>query len=142
MKRIDHEIMIEQNNSYTIIRLMDKEESKDGKFVSGTWQHTGKSYNDQEIKFTSDNPQYYYWEWHGPHAGAISIGTKMGRGSHKAGEETMFQVLINLLFARRMANGKFQVGGVLPNGGGLLTYNVKPHFFAGPILWSPTQYER
>ncbi len=147
MLRNDHRIMIEQNvdgeTHWTTIRLIDKLESKDGKSVTGSWKHTSDSYNDQEIKFTSDNPQYLYWEWNGgPHGGDFSIGSKMGRASHKAGEDEIFQVLITLDFAKRMADGAFKVASVLGNGSGKLKYNVNPHFKAGDITWTVVRYER
>ena len=49
MIRNDHRLMIEQNvdgeSHWTTIRLMDKEESKDGKSVTGSWKPTDESYN-------------------------------------------------------------------------------------------------
>lgn len=146
MLRSDHRIMISQNvdgaDHWTTIRLSDKTEAKDGTSVTGTWRHTAESYNDTEIQFTSDNPQYLYWEWNGgPHGGDMTIGSKMGRASHKAGEDEMFQVLITLHYAKRQANGYFAVGSVLPEGSGELTYNVNPHFQKGPITWTVVRYE-
>jgi hypothetical protein len=147
MLRSDHRIMIEQNvdgeNHWTTIRLIDKQESKDGSSVTGSWKHTSESYNDEEITFTSAHPQYLYWEWKGgPHGGNFSIGVKMGRASHKAGEDEIFQVLITLDLAKRMANGAFRVGSVLGNGSGRLTYDVNPHFKKGDITWTVVRYER
>jgi hypothetical protein len=139
--------MISQNvdgeDHWTTIRLMDKTESADGKSVTGTWRHTNQSYNDEEIKFTSDSPEHLYYEWNGgAHGGNLSIGGKMGRASHKAGEDEIFQVLIFLDYVRRLANGSFKVGSVLNEGTGRLTYNVNPHFKAGDITWTATRYER
>jgi hypothetical protein len=147
MLRNDHRLMIEQNvdgeTHWTTIRLIDKLESKDGKSVTGSWKHTSDSYNDKEILFTSDNPQYLYWEWNGgPQGGDFSIGSKMGRASHKAGEDEIFQVLITLDFAKRMADGAFKLASERGNGSGKLKYNVNPHFKAGEITWTVVRYER
>jgi len=147
MLRNDHQIMIEQDvdgeNHWTVIRLTDKSESRDGKLITGTWKHTSDSYNDKEIKFTSDHPQYLSWEWRGgAHGGDLSIGSKMGRASHKAGEDEIFSVMILLKLVRREACGTFKVGSVLKTGAGNLTNGVNPHFNKGAIEWSVNRYER
>lgn len=142
MLRQDHKIMITQNKSWTTLKLKDKEEFKGVvSVVRGTWSHTSESYNDQEIKFTSDNPQYYYWEWVGAHVGVLSIGSKMGRASHREDEKEIFQVLIALYGVIRAESGKFEViAGSNGEGIGNLTYNVNPHFEKGNIFWTPTRY--
>ena len=95
------------------------------------------------LRFTSDSPEYLYWEWKGgPQGGNFAIGSKMGRASHKAGEDEIFQVLITLDFAKRMANGAFKVGSVLGDGSGRFTYNVNPHFTKGDITGTMVRYER
>ncbi len=62
MLRSDHRIMISQDvhgeDHWTTIRLADKIETKDGTSITGTWKPSADSYNNAEIKFTSDNPQY------------------------------------------------------------------------------------
>ncbi len=141
--RQDHRIMISQGEEshYAVIRLIDKSESDDGRLVTGKWKHTSDSYNDQEILFTSDNPEYLYWEWRGgPQGGDLQIGSKMGRASHKAGEDEIFQVLITLYLAKRLAGGYFKVGSVLGEGAGKLTYDVNPHFKKGDITWTVVRY--
>jgi hypothetical protein len=151
MLRQDHRLMISQQvdgaDHWTTIRLMDQAETRPSDSdtgdtsVSGNWRPTSDSYNDEEIKFTSDNPQYLYWEWKGnARGGDISIGSKMGRASHKAGEDEYFQVLIKLFYARRLANGTFKVASTLDEGAGKLTYNVNPHFKAGDITWTVVRY--
>ncbi len=147
MLRSDHRIMISQDvhgeDHWTTIRLADKIETKDGTSITGTWKPSADSYNNAEIKFTSDNPQYLYWEWSGgPHGGDLSIGSKMGRASYKEGEDTYFQVLITLRFIKRQANGTWKVGSVLPDGAGELTYRVDPDFEKGAITWEVVRYER
>jgi hypothetical protein len=144
--RQDHRIMISQlvngEDHWTTVRLMDKSESADGRSVTGQWRHTDQSYNDKEIKFTSDHPEYLYWEFSQPnaHGGVLKIGSKMGRASHKEGEDTIFQVLITLYNVKRQAGGRFAVGGVLDEGAGKLTYNVDPHFEKGDITWTVVRY--
>ena len=140
-----HQIMISQTvggeDHWTIIRLQDKHEAADGTFIRGTWRHTDKSYNDQEIKFTGDNPEYLYWEWRGnAKGGDFSIGSKMGRASHKAGEDEYFQILITLLFCKRTAGGTFKIASVLNEGAGKLTYNANPHFEKGDITYTIVAY--
>lgn len=143
MLRNDHEIMIEQESSWTILRLIDKQESKaNGGFITGTWKHTDKSYNDTEIKFTSSHPQHLYFEWYGG-IKTLLLGVKMNSiSSHKEGEEPYFQRLIQMTGIDRTAMSQFKVMSVLKSGTGLLTYNVNPHFKAGEMLWTPIRYER
>lgn len=143
MLRSDHRIMIEQGEEshYAVLRLLDKQETQDGSLVTGIWKHTSETYNDTEIKFTSDNPQYFYWEWRGPHSGTLSLGVKMGRASHRDDEKEIFQILITLYQVRRTAMGYFEIASVIKPGAGKLTYNVNPHFTAGDILWTPVRYE-
>src|SRR5438105_718869 len=93
-KRADHRIMISQQfdgvDHYTPIRLRERtvEGEDENNFTSGIWKHTDESYNGEEIKFTSDHPKYLYWEWKSTDpGGSLNIGTKMGRASHKTGEE-------------------------------------------------------
>ncbi len=156
MLRRDHEIMLEQEDKSANIILIDKQEMPDGSLVSGTWKSSysremgvWNTYNDKEVVFTSVNPQYYYWEWRGPHQADINIGVKMGRASHKEGEDEIFQVLITLYNARRLATGKFEAGTLLrkkfagyevPLGGGRLMNNVGSDFTAGSINWTMTSY--
>jgi hypothetical protein len=128
-----HRIMISQEvdgaDHWTIIQLQDKTEARDGTLVTGSWQHTSESYmeNGKEVKFTSDNAEYLYWEWRGNASGGnFAIGSKMKRASHKAGEDEMFQVLISLLFCKRLA--------------GKLTYRVSPHFEKGDITYNIRAY--
>lgn len=52
----------------------------------------------------------------------------MGRASHKAGQDSIFQVLMILSSVKRDANGCFHIPGSNGDGTGLLTYNVNPHF--------------
>lgn len=126
---------------YTVIKLADKQELFGGRLVQGTWRHTDKSHDDSMIKFTSDNPQYLFWQWAGgPAGGLMRIGSKMGRGSHKAGEEEMFQVLITLSSVKRDANGYFHLSASSGEGTGLLAYNVNPHFKSGVIEFSVVRY--
>ncbi len=137
-----HELMISQAEHYVVVALQDKTELVNDS-VSGTWKHTSKSYNDEEIKFTSDNPQYLYWEWQAMEPGGVlTIGSKMGRASHKAGEDEYYQILITLLGVKRNADGKFKVASAAEEGDGKLTYNVNPHFKAGAITWGVVRYER
>ena len=141
--RSDHRLMIAQGEEshYAVLRLADKTETADGRLVTGRWKHTSESYNDTEILFTSDSPEYLYYEWKGgPHGGDLSIGSKMARASHKAGEEEYFQVLITLDYVQRLAGGNFKVGSVLKEGSGRLTYNVNPHFEKGAITWTVVRY--
>jgi hypothetical protein len=133
--------MIEQTvdgeSHYTVIWLKDKHESDDGKSVNGTWGHTSLSYNNKEIKFTGDNPQYLYWQWDGgPHGGDLSISSKMGRASHKAGEDEVITVYIKLSQVKRLANGRFE-----GEGSGKLTYRIGSDFKAGDIAWSVNRYD-
>lgn len=140
--RNDHAIMIIQNDHWTTIRLNDRDEES-STVVTGRWKHTSQSHNDEEIKFTSDNPKYLYWEWKGGDPGGILyIGSKMGRASHKAGEEEIFQILITLSGVKRFADGKFKVASSGDEGSGKLKYDVNPHFKAGAITWSVVRYER
>jgi hypothetical protein len=147
MLRTDHYFMMSQKTGdgadhWTTIRLIDKSEAKDGSLITGVWKHTDKSYSDREIKFTSDNPQYLYFEWKGgPQGGDLQIGSKMGRASHKAGEDETFQVLITLLDVKRIPAGKFKLGSADGEGTGTLAYNVEPHFKKGDITWMVVRYE-
>lgn len=141
--RQDHQLIISQGEEshYTSLKLLDKTESDDGRFIAGKWKHTDQSYNDQVILFTSASAEHLYWEWKGgPQGGDLQIGVKMGRASHKEGEDEIFQVLINLFFAKRLAGGYFKVGSVLGEGAGKLTYDVNPHFKKGDITWTVVRY--
>lgn len=136
----EHKIRIIQEEHWAIIKLIDtRESSADGGSVSGTWEHTKESYTGKEIVFSTDNPEHYYYEWRGPHAGTIRIGIKMNSpSSHKQGEEPYFQVLITLNRARRTSMSRYDATlAQNPRGNGSLTYNVNPHFAKGQILYTP-----
>ena len=144
MLRNDHKIMISQTVDggphWATIKLSDKQELNYGTMVTGSWKHTSGSHDNSLITFTSDNPQYYYYVWiGGPQGGTLQIGSKMGRASHKAGEDEIFQVLITCVMIRRDANGYFRAGSS-GEGDGLLTYNVNPHFTKGAMRWSVVTY--
>ncbi|MEI6706534.1 MAG: hypothetical protein WCK96_05285 [Methylococcales bacterium] len=136
--RDQHLIMITQNNNWTTIELKDKLD--EWIVATGSWKHTAESYNDEEIKFTSDNSKYLYWLWNPMRI--LNIGSKMNRASHKAGEEEIFQTFITLFGVERLANGKFRVASSDGVGSGILRYNVNPHFKAGAITWSVERYLR
>ena len=145
MLRSDHQVMISQTidgaSHWTVIKLADKQELFGGRMVQGTWRHTDKSHDESSIKFTSDNPQYLFWQWvGGPQGGLLQIGSRMGRASHKAGEDSIFQVLMTLSTVKRDANGYFHVPGSNGDGTGLLTYNVNPYFKSGAIEFSVIRY--
>ncbi len=146
-----HTIMIEQKvndeDHYHNIFLIDRNESSTDALVSGSWRVSDQGYNDKEPVFTSDNPQYWYWEWRGPHSGSIQIGTKMGRASHKEGEDEIFQVLITLRNARRTAGSRFEPITTITDpktdqkiGSGFLTYNAGNDYVKGEILWRVLSY--
>lgn len=128
--------MISQGSNYTILKLRDKQEvpSSFVPSVNGTWRHTDESYRDAEIKFTSDNPEYLYWEFR-QLSRLLLIGSKMGRASHKAGEDEIFQVLITLFGVMRLGDDRFKPASG-DEGEGLLAYRVGDDFSAGKIAWS------
>jgi hypothetical protein len=138
--------MIEQDvdgeNHWTVIKLADKNEDTDSSTITGTWRATSQSHNDKEPYFTSSNPEYWFWQWTGPHAGTMEIGVKTGRASHREDEKEVFQVLIKLDRIRRTAGSKWEIGSVMKPGTGTLTYNVGNDFRKGDIHWSPNRYDR
>ncbi len=142
-----HKIMIEQGSGeksvYAVLRLADKTEVA-GKSASGRWVHWEDSTDEGKIKFTSASKEHLHWEWKSDAPATMLIGPKMARGSHKAGEEEDFQILITLTNMTRNSEGKF--GGAAAKSGagsgtGTLTYNVNPYFTKGAIIWTIVRYE-
>ena len=128
---------VEEEEHWAIIVLNNKTKSSDGKLVTGSWRHTNQSYTGQQVKFTSVHPDHLYWEWRGDaRGGVVSIGSKMGRASHKAGETEIFDVYITLNYAKLLAGARIAVNGPLDFGAGRLTNNAKPHFEKGEITWT------
>jgi hypothetical protein len=129
--------MISQGSNYTVLRLIDKQE-KQGSFmrttISGIWKPTSKSHNDKEIQLTSANPEYFFWEYFSL-SNILYAGTKMGRGSHKAGEETLTDALVTLLGVMRGADGTFKAPSGREGKGTLNTDWAKPEFTKGDIEW-------
>ncbi|CAN7547434.1 hypothetical protein LJR090_004624 [Bosea sp. LjRoot90] len=143
---MQHKIMIEQGSGeklvYAILKLNDKAVTV-GKSASGSWAHFEDSTDEGKIKFTSDAKEYLYWEWKSESPATMLIGSKMGRASHKAGEDEYFQVLITLTNMTRNSEGRF--GGAASKAGagagkGTLTYNVNPYFVKGAIDWTVVAY--
>ena len=144
---MQHKISIGQGSGetlvYAILKLTDKAEVT-SKSASGLWSHWEDSTDEGKIKFTHDSKEYLYWEWKSEAPATMLIGSKMGRASHKAGEEEYFQVLIKLSNMTRNAQGKF--GGAAAkagdgSGAGALTYDVNPYFKKGAITWTIVRYE-
>ena len=135
MLRSDHNLMISQGSNFTTLRLMDKQE-KTGSFmrttVTGAWKHTSK--NDKEIQFTSVHPEHLYFEYLSL-SNILYVGTKMGRASHKAGEEVSIDVIVTCLGVMRGADGTFKAASGKEGKGMLATDWAKPHFTKGDIEW-------
>lgn len=143
MLRNDHRLMIQQYfngiDHWTMIKLIDLQEgwNESAKYVTGTWKHTSDSYNNKQIMFTHDHPRHLHFTWiGGAWGGVLNIGSKMGRGSHRADETEIITNYIRLYNIQRMANGEFKVGGVLGSGVGDLRYNANSDFNAGDISWT------
>jgi hypothetical protein len=125
---------------WTTVQLRETTQAVHGTLIAGSWKHTNGSHDGSLIKFTSDNEQYLYWLYNGgPNGGVLQIGSKMGRASHKAGEDEIFHVFIRCFMMRRDAQGHFHGSGD-HDGEGLLTYNVNPHFVKGAFGWSVVRY--
>jgi hypothetical protein len=128
---------VEGEKHWSIIVLNNKTKSSDGKLVTGSWRHTNQSYKGEQVKFTDDHPDHLYWEWRGDaRGGVVSIGSKMGRASHKAGETEIFDVYIILNYAKVLAGGRIAITGGFDFGAGRLNQNRNPHFTKGEITWN------
>ena len=133
---------VEEKDHWTVIVLNGRTKSSDGKLVTGSWRHTNRSYTGSQVKLTDDHPDHLYWEWRGDARGGVaSIGSKMGRASHKAGETEIFDVYITLQYAKLLAGGKIAVSGALDFGPGNLPNNRRPHFEKGEITWTAEEDE-
>ena len=134
----EQSIRITQGEHWAIIILNNnKTTSGDGRFVTGTWRHTNRSYTGDPIQFTSDHPDDLTWEWRGDaRGGVVQIGSRMARASHKANEKSEFWPYIVLNFAKVTAGNRIAVTGGFKSAGGRLNQGHNPHFEKGEIEWS------
>ena len=134
---------VDGEEHWAIIKLADVRESSDKRNIFGTWRHTNKSYNDEEIQFTSDHSQYLKWRWEGgPQGGKLYVGSIMGRASHREDERTIETVYLTFDSVRRQANGAWLFASQDDDGHGKFANNTEPHFKKGDFLWTVVRYER